>query len=327
MNDETFLITGAMGCIGSWVIRNLIAEGVQVVASDVATDPVRPRQLLSPEALERVTFVQTDITDLAVVKQVIEQHTITHIVHLAGLQVPFCRANPSLGAQVNVVGTVNIFEAVREFQEQVRGYAYASSLAVLGPDEMYPERPVADDVQPHPGTLYGVYKQANEQTARIYWQDWQIGSVGLRPYIVYGVTRDQGMTSDIARAVLAAAAGRPFHIRFSGPVTLQYADDAAKIFIAAARAGHQGAAVCNLRNDVMDVADFVTLLKSKVPEAPITYAKNSPLPFPADLDDSGLRQIIGQIPHTPVSTAIDQMLVQFRALLDEDRIDLRQLEG
>jgi len=269
-----YLVTGAMGCIGSWTLYHLVTAGKQAVVFDLSDDRSRLNLLLEPQQQDAITFVNGDITDTAQVAQVVEQHGITHIIHLAGLQVPFCKANPSLGAQVNVVGTVNIFEAVRAFREQVRGYAYASSLAVLGPAEMYPERPVADDVPLHPGTLYGVYKQANEQTARIYWQDWQIGSVGLRPYIVYGVARDQGMTSDIARAVLAAAAGRPFHIRFSGSVTLQYADDAARIFIAAARAGHQGAAVCNLRNDVMEVADFVTLLKSKAPQARITYAQH-----------------------------------------------------
>lgn len=326
MNNQTFLVTGAMGCIGAWVLRNLLDEGVKVVAADLAANPVRPGLLLSPDELQQITFVQTDITQLEAVQQVVESHRISHIVHLAGLQVPFCKANPSLGAQVNVVGTVNIFEAARKFWGQVQGLAYASSLAVLGPADLYPQRPVPDDVPLYPGTLYGVYKQANEQTARIYWQDWQIGSVGLRPYIVYGVGRDQGMTSDIARAMLAAAAGRSFHIRFGGTVALQYADDTAKIFIAAARAGYQGAKVCNLRNTIINVSDFVDMLKAEVPDAQITVAQNQPLPFPADLDDSGLRQIIGDIPHTPLETATRHTLERFRALLAENRVDLKQLE-
>ncbi|MEZ4662300.1 MAG: hypothetical protein R2911_32520 [Caldilineaceae bacterium] len=106
---------------------------------------------------------------------------------------------------------------------------------MLGPAHNYPERPVKDNVPLLPTTLYGVYKVANEGTAQIYWQDWQVGSVGLRPYIVYGVARDQGMTSDIAKAVLATAAGRPFHIRFDGPVGLQHANDVAQMFIGIAR--------------------------------------------------------------------------------------------
>lgn len=139
MNNETFLVTGAFGCIGSWILRKLVDEEARLVAADLATDPARPRLLLSSAELEQITVVQTDITDLSALKQVIEQHEITHIIHLAGLQVPFCKANPSLGAQVNVVGTVNVFEAARHFWGQVQGLAYASSLAVLGPADLYPK--------------------------------------------------------------------------------------------------------------------------------------------------------------------------------------------
>ena len=323
MTNETFMITGAMGCIGAWVLRNLVQDGAKVVATDLATEPVRPRQVLSADELAQVKFAKLDVTDLKAVRSVVEENEITHIIHLAGLQVPFCRANPSLGAQVNVVGTVNIFEAARH--ANIQGLAYASSLAVLGPAEDYPEGRVGDDVPLLPRTLYGVYKVANEGTARIYWQDWQVGSVGLRPYIVYGVGRDQGMTSDIAKAVLAAAANRPYHIRFDGPVGLQHANDVAKMFIGAARARHQGAAMCNLRNDVVEVTEFIKLLKAEQPTAEITYATNNPLPFPWDLDDGGLRHILGGMPYTPVQTAIRNDLAHFRALIDKDLIDLNQL--
>lgn len=323
---EKFMITGSMGCIGSWVLRNLVDEGVQVLATDLSTEPVRPGLLLTDEELnEKITWARLDVTDLDAVRSLVDSHGITHIVHLAGLQIPFCRANPSLGSAVNVVGTVNVLEAARH--AGVKGLAYASSLAVMGSAEAYPDRPVGDDVGLRPNTLYGIYKVANEGTARIYWQDWQVGSVGLRPYVVYGVARDQGMTSDIAKAVLAAVAEKPFHIRFDGEVTLQHANDAARIFIACARARHQGAAACNLRNDVIEVGDFVDKLKTVAPNARITYERNAPLPFPADLDDSGLRSIIGEVPHTPLEDAIVEDMTRFGDLLDAGKIDLGQLES
>lgn len=327
MSSETFMLTGSMGCIGAWALRNLVREGVRVVATDLATDPVRPRLLLSEEELDQITFAKLDVTDLKAVKAAVEEHGVTHIVHLAGLQVPFCRANPSVGAAVNVVGTVNILEAARHNWGQVQGVSYASSLAVLGPSDLYPDTPVKDDVPLVPATLYGVYKQANEGTARIYWQDWQIPTVGLRPYIVYGVARDQGMTSDIAKALLAVAADRPYHIRFGGPVALQYADDVAKMFIACARSGYQGAAACNLRNDVVDVGEFVTMVKDRYPAAKLTYEQDNLLPFPYDLDDSGLRTILGHVPHTPLTDAIDETVHLFKSLLQTGTVDLKQLEG
>ncbi len=326
MSDEIFLITGSMGCIGAWTLRNLLDEGAGIVASDLDTNPVRPGQLLSDDELAQIDFVSLDVTDRKAVERMVAEKGVTHIIHLAGLQVPFCRANPSVGAAVNVVGTVNILEAARAHWGQVKGVAYASSLAVLGPADLYTEKPVKDDVDRIPQTLYGVYKTANEETARIYWQDWQIPTVALRPYIVYGVARDQGMTSDLAKAVLAAVAGRPYHIKFGGPVALQYADDVAKIFIGIARSGYQGAASCNLRNDVVDVADFVAIIKEEIPGAQITWEAGNLLPFPADLDDSGVREILdGYVPHTPLREAIRDTAARFKDLLARDKVDLAQL--
>jgi nucleoside-diphosphate-sugar epimerase len=240
--------------------------------------------------------------------------------------VPFCRADPSLGARVNVVGTCNIFEAVRESRGRVEGLSYASSVAVFGSAYRYPATPVGDDAPRWPETLYGVYKTANEDTARVYWEDWQVPSVGLRPYIVYGVGRDQGMTSDLSKALLAAAAGRPYRIKFSGPVALQFAEDVARVFIESATCGFRGAAACNLRNDVLDVRDFVALLASRSGAA-ITCETDRPLPYPADLDDGRLRSILPKVPHTRLETAIDATICAFRELLAAGRLDCTQLDG
>ena len=326
MAKETFLVTGSSGCIGSWVLRALATEGVQVVAAHAREDYPRPRLLMTKEELDNIHFVRFDIRDLATLRELINEHQVTHVIHLSALQVPFCREDPALGAQVNVVGTVNVFEAIRHAQGQVQGFVYASSVAVLGPESYYPDKPILEDAPLKPDTIYGVYKQANEHTARIYWQDWQIGSVGLRPCIAYGVGRDQGVTSDISKAILAAAAGRPFHIKFSGLVGLQYNEDVAEMFINAARSGQRGALVCNMRNDVVDVSDFISALQLEAPEAQITYEKDNPLPFPSDLDDSNLNRLLGSVPHSPLNKAIRQSLDRFKSLLARDRIDLGQLE-
>lgn len=324
MSNETILITGSMGCIGAWTLRHLLDDGAKIVATDLSDDPVRPRLLLTEDEIASITWQKLDVTDGAAVSDAVEKNGVTHIVHLAGLQVPFCRANPSLGAAVNVIGTVNILEAARH--NRIRGLSYASSLAALGPSEMYDEKPVPDNAETAPGTLYGVYKVANEETARIYWQDWQVSSIGLRPYNVYGVGRDQGMTADIAKSILAVAANRPFHIRYDGPIALQHASDVARIFIDCARASYQGATVCNLRNDVIDVTEFVDRLGQMYPQSQITCEAGSNLPFPADLDDSGLRSILGTVAHTQLEQGIRRDFEHFSALIDQGRIDLTQLD-
>jgi nucleoside-diphosphate-sugar epimerase len=135
------------------------------------------------------------------------------------------------------------------------------------------------------------------------------------------------MTSGIAKAILAAAANRPYEIKFDGPVALQYADDAARIFIGAARAEYAGAVVCNMRNDVVTVSDFLKALQVEIPGHQVAYTAGNFLPYPADLDDSGLRLILGDIPHTPLPAAIRATLEIFTPLINENRLDLSQLDS
>ncbi len=326
MSDKsTFLITGCMGCIGAWVLKNLIEDGHDVIATDMSSTVSRPALLMSEGELEKVVWDVLDVTDADAVMAIMSKYKPDCVIHLAGLQIPFCKADPATGAAVNVSGSINIFEAVRAYD--IKGFSYASSLAVMGPASDYPEPLIADDATPMPRTLYGAYKAANEATARVYWQDWQVGSVGLRPYCVFGVARDQGLTADLAKAILAIAADRAFHIRFDGGVTLQHADDVAKIFIQSALARHQGAAVLNLRNDVMQVSEFVSTLKRLFPESNITHDNNAPLPFPYDLSDAGLQALLPSVPHTPIDDAILADVARYQQLISENKIDLAQLDA
>ena len=202
------LLTGGYGCIGGWIVRNLLQRGDQVWIYDLKEDPRRLR--LHPAARSRcgqVRFVQGDVTDLPALQRAVAEHGITHVVHLAGLQVPTCRADPMLGAKVNVLGTLAVFEAVRQSGGQVQRLVYASSAAVFGPPQDYPTGPLADDVKLTPTTHYGYFKCCNEGNARVYYQDHGLSSIGLRPWTVYGVGRDFGMTSEPTKAIKCAGPG------------------------------------------------------------------------------------------------------------------------
>ncbi len=324
MPEEAYLVTGALGCIGAWVLRHLVERNARVISADLGTDPVRPRLVMSDGQVAQVDWKVLDVTDMEAVKALVAEAGVTRIIHLAGLQIPFCKANPPLGAAVNVVGTVNMFEAA--LASGVSGLAYASSLAVLGPASSYDSWPLGDDAAPDPRTLYGVYKVANEQAARVYAAESGLGSVGLRPCVVYGVGRDQGVTADFAKAILAAVAGLPFHIRSGGTVPMQHASDVARMFIGCADAGVNQARVCNMRNDVIAVSDFVDRLTAIFPGARITYNTDDEFPFPADLSDDGLREILAHIPHTPLEDAMHQDAAMYRDLLERGLIDLGQLK-
>lgn len=320
MAEERFLVTGALGCIGAWVVHNLAREGVPTTIFDLGGSMHRLRLLMNDEDLGQVRLLQGDIADLTAVERAVRDSGATHIIHLAALQVPFCKADPSLGARVNVVGTVNMFEAAK--RAGIRRLAYASSVAVFGRSEEYGEGPLGDDAPHSPQNHYGVYKQANEGTARVYWQDDGISSIGLRPYTIYGPGRDQGLTSGPTRAMVAAAAGKPFHIPFSGRQALQYADDTARLFIQAARAPFEGAAVFNLRGSVAEMEEIVAAIEAAEPAArgQISF-DGPPLPFPAEYDDSGLRAALGAPPFTPLAEGVAESVAIFKRALVAGRMD------
>jgi nucleoside-diphosphate-sugar epimerase len=313
MPNDRFLITGALGCIGAWTVRNLVREETPVVVFDLASDPRRLKLIMSDDELARVTFVTGDITDLEALERALDDHAITRVIHLAALQIPFVRANPPLGARVNVVGTVNVFEAVARRRDRIGSLVYASSAAVYDTVDAGESGVVAHGATGHPTTLYGVFKQANEGTARVYWQDAQVASIGLRPYIVYGPGRDQGLTSSPTKAMVAAALGKPYHIPYGGRAAYQYANDVARTFIACARAPFQGAEIFNLGGSVATMGEIVAAIEAAAPEVRGLIAfDDKPLPFPEAFDAAPLEQVIGALPFTPLDQAVADTIALFR---------------
>src|SRR5260370_26903788 len=228
----TTLVTGAFGCIGAWVVRGLLAGGERPVVFDLADDPWRLRMLVADDVARRVTAVRGDVTDHDALGRVVREHGIRRIVHLAAWQVPLCRQDPVRGASVNVVGTANVFEAARA--GPVERVVYASSAAVFGAPGLYPPGPVRDDAPRLPAPHYGVYQVANQDTARISWEEHGIPSMGFRPLSVYGPGRDFGVTADPTLAMKAAVLGKKFQIRWGGSTDLSYAADVAPSPLAAA---------------------------------------------------------------------------------------------
>jgi nucleoside-diphosphate-sugar epimerase len=306
-----------MGCIGAWTLYHLVKKGEAVVSFDLQASGHRVDLLLDEDDKRKVTFVAGDLTNAEQVSAVFKAHHITHVVHLAALQVPFCRANPILGAQVNVVGTVNVYEAAKA--HGVQHIAQASSVAVYGPPSMYPPGLLAHDAPHAPTTLYGVYKVADEGIARIYWQDAKISSTTLRPYTVYGIGRDQGMTSDPTKAMHAAMAGKAFHINFGGKNQLQFASDVALQFIEAATYPLEGAFALNLGGEPVAISTIVDLIMQNAPGAQITF-NEAALALPDGCDNTELRKHY-RVYETPIEEGVRQTMHAFGKYLAEGRMN------
>jgi len=308
---ETALVTGALGCIGAWVAKAFLDLGTDVVCYDLRVDdPHRLRLVLGDDGLRAVALEQGDVTDLDRLGAVLDAHRVTRVVHLAGLQVPFCRANPPLGARVNVEGTVAVFEAVKARCDRIPGVALASSTAVYGPGDPSP----APERGPFSAaTHYGVYKLANEGTARVYGADDGIPSIAIRPYVVYGPGRDQGLTSAPTLAMAAAARGEGFAIGYGGSAQYDYAPDVAVAFARASGAVREGALAANYPGERASMAELVAAIEAAVPEVAgrITF-DDVQLPFPAELEAAALEAVLGQLPRTPLADGVRETVERLR---------------
>jgi len=297
------LVTGAGGCIGSWVLALLARSGVQACAFDVSEDKRRPRLLISDKDLEKISWRTGDISDDKAVTRIFEAVRPCAVIHLAALQVPFCKADPVAGAKVNVVGTVNVFEAARRLG--IKRLAYASSIAAYG---------AMDEGHGAMHTLYGAYKHCDEQLALVYSGDWGVHSVGIRPGVVYGVGRDQGLTSKTTVAILAAAAGQAYEVPFSGGVSWLYTGEVASAFVRAVSRERAGAPVFDMNGVYAPVEEGVRILKGFAPSAAITVSGNA-LAFPMHLPDAPLRAYLGDYGSATLAEGIRETYDAFRSLI------------
>jgi UDP-glucuronate 4-epimerase len=286
--SERFLVTGARGCIGAWVVAELVREGTEVVAADVALGRGRVELLLDRDEVARVEFLRTDIT------QPLSFDGVTHVVHLAALQYPYCRDDHAAGARVNVVGTVNVFDAALAAGAQL---AYASSIAALSQD-----------------SLYGTWKRANEGTAAAFWAEDGFPSVGIRPALVYGVGRDRGVTASMTLAMQAAARGEPFHIVHGGSSPLNHAGDIARLFVRAARSVGEGAPVYDAGGTEHHMRDVVAAIEAAAPGVRISFEDAPFAVTPASFDGSALDASLGGIEWRPLEQGVRETVERFREL-------------
>lgn len=315
MANERFLVTGALGCIGAWTVKRLVDQGTAVWTYDLGSSNHRLKLIMDDASLAKVHLVSGDITDFDAFDKVVADNGITHIVHLAAFQVPFVRAEPVLGAKVNLVGMSVVLESAKRHKDQIQGLAYASSAAVYGPPGMGNQTT----------SLYGIHKQAKEGMARIYSQDYGLHAVGLRPHTVYGPGRDQGMTSTPTKAMLAAAVGRSYQITFGGTIVMEHADDMAQVFIDAARAKPEKAGAYDVGGNTVAVEEIVKAIDAAAPEmaGKITY-NPTPLPVSSTQEEMPLKTLLGKLNWRPLGEGVKQTVEHFKKAVASGRIDVER---
>ena len=293
------LITGGGGFLAAWIARRLSARGLRSRLFDIPGAPRTANGIVEPRHSSLLEWREGDIRSAADVRAAM--NGCDGVVHLAGVLTPACSADPVRGAEINLIGSLHVFDAARA--QGLSNVVYASSAGVYGP---------AHSRHPEPATHYGAFKLAVEGAARAYWNGHRISSVGFRPFVVYGPGRETGVSAGPSLACRAAVRGTPYAIGFTGACGLIYVDDVARAFENALLAPAEGARVFNLVGQVHSIDEVIAEIRRQVPDADLR-AEGPPLTIAADVAEEGLDALLQARERSTLAEGIAATLSYYRS--------------
>ena len=304
--SERFLVTGVLGCLGAWVAR-----ACSTTATRRRLRPRRRAQAARPRARRRrgrVDLVRGDITDLDSLERALDHHEITRVVHLAALQVPFVRANPRSDAGQRRAAPSTCSRRCRSGSTGSPGWRTRARPPSTAPPTL---RPPPRRAAPSGHALRRLEARRRGHGAHLRGRGG-LPSAGLRPYVVYGPGRDQGMTSGPTTAMLAAARGEPYAIGYTGTAQYDYAPDVARAFVmAAARRAGGRRRVQRSRSGRHDRGRRRRDPRSRARRG--DHVVGRPAPFPPELESVGFDRDVGRFPRTPLEVGVAATIEHFRA--------------
>lgn len=265
----TYLVTGGAGFIGSYVVRNLIKQGEEVVVYDINTKENSIQQVLTQEELKEVNFVQGDIADAVGLLNTLREYEATKIIHLAYLLIPDSNKNPSVAVKVNCQGFNNILEAARILE--LERVVWASSVAVFGPPRFYADKYLPEEAAHHPVSVYGACKSLNEYMATYYFEKFKVNSIGLRFTIVYGLARIRGASAFTMELIEKPALNKSAVVPCGDDtIDWQYVEDAAQVTLMTCKVKETKTRIFNTKGDLRSVKDAAQYVRRLLPESDIT---------------------------------------------------------
>ena len=282
--------------------------GVPAVSFDLDTSRRRPGLLMSEEELAQVTWVEGDIADAEAVDQVVDENGVRAILHLAALQVPFCKADPVAGARVNVVGTVAVFEAARH--HGLRRLAYASSIAAHG-------APAESGYAPHPlRCLQGLRRSDRPDLLA------GLGGAEHRAAPRHRLRRRPRPGHDVedhGRDPGGGSRGATTKCLSPAPSRISTRARVAAAFLLALARDGDGAPAFDINGTVTPIEDGLEAIRRLAPGARVRTS-GDPLPFPMEDQDALLRAHIGDYGAISLEDGTAETFQAFQVLLQEGRV-------
>lgn len=338
-NDQIILITGGTGCIGAVTIYQLLKNSSvkRIVVASRSNNTDNLKLWLGEQAEARISFISLDISDYQAVDRMLREVNPTHIIHLGAYQSPDCATYHFQGMDINVGGTMALFDAAEKLPGLQR-MVFASSAAVYGMRSMYPQSIIEEDAALAPPNHYGIWKLAGEHLARLFFDNTNVPTVCLRLNTTYGKGRDKGKTSAPTAALKAVSYGsaynsvHPYSMPYQGRENYHFVEDVGAHFAASTLQPFNGYGVFNIKGETIPVADFLRTISTVAKElgmeshTDLSIADDAPPNlFVSDLSHEKIDAAFEGLPLTSIREGIKKSLLDFRKMAENGILNLAEI--
>ena len=296
---QSVLVTGGAGFLGSYVVRDLLAAGEDVVVFD---------NMLTLNVLDSVVdgrdrpglhLEQGDLGDGWRLLHLCEHHRVDRIVHLASPLTTVIRESPAAGLAAMCGGTANVFEAARVLK--MRRVVWASSISVFGRQRGCVGNDLCEDL------------------AAAYREDASVDSIGLRLTVLYGAWRLRGWGPSFGQdsdPIRSALAGEPVVVR-NPELSLDwlYVEDAAALICRSLEVSRPVDHVFNTSGESATRFEFAQRIEEAIPDSEVAVERDRSDDPPGEAvtyDDGPLRSQIGYGSHHSLRDGIDAAVAAYR---------------
>jgi UDP-glucose 4-epimerase len=289
---STYLVTGGLGYVGRFIVRQLVGEGARVVSYN---------RDFSAHPIEGVEAVQGELYDVPRLVRAIGAASVDCIIHTAAMSHPDLSVElPITTFSANVTGTLHVFEAAR--MAGVRRIVNFSSECAYG----HVDGPVTEDARLQPTTPYGVTKAATELLAHVYNTLYDLDVISLRVGEVYGP--ENSMPEVLRDMIWSAVRGRPFRLAEGRDHRYHFVwvEDVARAALLAARCERREQDVFNVNGGPqLSLGDAADLVRRLVAGADIELGSSPPnLDRQGEWDTSAARRDLGYAPAVGIEDGI-----------------------
>lgn len=312
-----YLVTGGTGYIGSYVARDLLRAGKQVVC--LQRSGVTPvfREVMGNDDIGKIKLVQADVSNPVQLFNTVQQNDISVIIHLGYLMPPTCELQPGYGLQINCVGMSNVLEAARLFG--LKRIVWSSAGHAIGRVSEFYSQPIKDDNAMYmPDSMYGAAKVLNEFMARHYHDSFGVDSIGFRLQQTFGIGRTRGGVKAFTDFLEKVALDQTAPIgRADAIIGMIYVEDVSDLMVTACEVPATRTRVFNAIEGQYTNRQVAEIVHRINPRAAITMEQEPAGSTgaghrPPRLDSTSLGTELGWLPKYGIESGLKKVINYFR---------------